>query len=55
MKKTTIAIVPESRKTLGLIKDVLEAESNRFVDMNAVVRYLLKNLPEDMKTAIQHD
>ena len=51
-KKTTIAIVPESREYLGKIKDLLEKRKGRFVDMDEVVGYLIDNLPEDMDDAL---
>lgn len=51
MTKTTIAIVRDSRQILGDIKTVLEY-NNRFVDMDEVVQYLLDNMPEEMKVAI---
>jgi len=50
MTKTTIAIIQESRKSLGKIKCELERRSGgRFVDMDEVVQYLLDNMPSDMQ------
>ena len=51
MTKTTIAIVRDSRQVLGDIKKVLEYK-HRFVDMDEVVQYLLDNMPEEMKVAV---
>ena len=49
MKKTTIAIIPESRDELGKVKRVLEFRKRRFVDMDEVVLFLIENLPQDVK------
>jgi len=51
--KTTIAIARGSRKTLGRIKNILELRYNRFVDMDEVVRFLLDNIPDDLKKQIR--
>lgn len=50
--KTTIAIDKEYRAKLGLIKNVLEGEKEKFVDMDEVVGYLLDNLPSEMDSAV---
>jgi len=54
MKKTTIAIVPDSREKLGKIKRVLqEVEPRHFVDMDEVVLYLLDQVPKKMREKIE--
>lgn len=50
MKKTTIAIIPESREELGKLKRYLEFQKRRFVDLDEVISYLLELVPDDVKT-----
>ena len=50
--KTTIAIDYDYRKKLGLIKELLEGNKERFVDMDEVIGYLLDNIPEDMDALV---
>ena len=54
MKKTTIAIVADSREKLGKIKHVLEKERRHFVDMDEVVLYLLDHVPKKMKERLNN-
>jgi len=48
-KKTTIALVSESRDKLQRVKRYYEKEEGKFVDMDEVVRKILNFVPDEIK------
>jgi hypothetical protein len=47
--KTTIAIVPDSRDKLQIIKSYYEDKEGKFVDMDEVLRKMLEFVPPEVK------